>query len=95
MIMTAYNSRQFAKMRQQIRAYEETHISLNALIGDLTFLMVALEEIDGNWGHRFSQAVVDLESVNAYMLEKGIDSPDEFTSTVVSKAIAELVKLIP
>ena len=93
--MSEKDLRQFGKMQQQINAYKKSKITLKVLIGDLIFLRDALEVAEKEWEYKFTDSVVDLESVYTYLLEKNLNYPDELTVEIVSRALKKLENLIP
>ena len=86
--------RQLKKMRQQINSYRDGYIGLQPLVGDLIFLRDALSEVEQDWECEFTERIVDLESANAYALEKNAGKLDSVTQKVIDDALPKLLNLI-
>lgn len=89
-----YDLRQTHRMKSQIDSFKKQHISLSSLINDLMFLRDALEHWEPTWEKKFTDCLVDLESINADMIIGNKINYDELAIKVIENALAELLVLI-
>src|ERR1700730_13876732 len=61
-----YNRKQYQIIKNNIEEFEKKRLDLAGLIGNLEFLLGALEEIDDDWKANFLQEWGKLEEVYAY-----------------------------
>ncbi|MFA0570677.1 hypothetical protein [Vibrio gallaecicus] len=94
MVSSEYDSRQIAKMKSQLRAFQNGDLSLNRLVADLTFLRDVLESCSVEWELKFTSKLTDLESINSYMIENQTDILDEIVRPIADSAISEILELV-
>ena len=65
--ISEYDERQLNLMLKSLIAFENKQIELNSLVGNLEFLLHAMEHVTDDWEERFMHEFVTLESINAEM----------------------------
>ena len=89
-MITDYDNRQLSKMKQQLAAFKKDELPLGSLIGDLDFLLNAMESMDMTWKERVHEEVATLEEVYAVALDTGLDEHDEAFTSLVYQSIQKL-----
>ena len=94
-----YDQRQLKLMYESLKSFDLQKLSLNSLIGNLEFLLNAMEEVDEEWENAFLEEVASLESINANELirSSGENVPiieDQKKSKLISESISNLESLI-
>lgn len=86
-MISEHDSRQLRKMKMQLAAFQRSELSLAGLIGDVDFLLNAMEEIPMDWKKRVYEFVVTLEEVYATALDLGHTRVDEQGQRFIAEAI--------
>ena len=81
-----YDARQVCKMKQQLRAFQCGELSLGGFIGDVDFLLNAIEEIPLDWKERVHDFVSTLEVIYAVSLDQGRTEVDDEDMKQVAEA---------
>lgn len=89
-MITEYDNRQLVKMKQQLVSFKKGELPLGSLIGDLFFLLDAIESIEMAWKEKVHEEVCTLEVVYAVALDSGADELDEADTSLVSQSIQKL-----
>lgn len=89
-MITEYDSRQLRKMKRQLASFKAGDLSLPALIGDLEFLLNAMESIPIEWKRGIHEQIATLEEVYAITLDRGLAHTDELGMSLIKEAIKNL-----
>lgn len=94
-----YDERQLKLMSDSLLCFERNLIDLNSLIGNLEFLLSAMESVDIVWEEKFLKEITVLESVNAmHLINKSGEEPVEINfneaNDLINTAITRLKVLI-
>jgi len=92
--MNERDQRQIDLMRRRIDDFEAGHLPLAGLIGDLEFLLNALDEADRQWVENFDRAVMGLETVYATMLDEGRQSLNNREMQLIAEDVKTLKNLL-
>lgn len=73
-----HDKRQLKLMYESLISFEKNHIELNSLVGNLEFLLSAMESVEADWEEIFLKEVTTLETINAIKIikESGEESPE-------------------
>ncbi len=66
--MSEYDERQLKLMCESLASFEKNQIGLGSLVGNLEFLLNAMESVDEGWENEFLKEVTILESINAIQM---------------------------
>jgi len=94
-MITQYDQRQLNRMKDQISSFESGGIGLGSLIGDLEFLLNAMESSDEDWKKQLDEQILILEEVYADALDRDMTELEPESQTLVSKAIETIKGYIP
>lgn len=86
-MISEYDARQLRKMKLQLAAFQRGELSLAGFIGDVDFLLNAMEAVPLEWKQRVHEFVVTLEEVYAMALDLGHTEVDEQGQRFVAEAI--------
>lgn len=86
-MISEFDAYQLRKMKLQLAAFRDGELSLAGLIGDVDFLLNAMEAIPTEWKQRVHEFVVTLEEVYAVALDLGHTEVDEQGQRFVAEAI--------
>jgi len=86
-MISEFDARQLRKMKLQLAAFQRGELSLAGIIGDVDFLLNAMEAIPLAWKQRVHEFVVTLEEVYAIALDLGYTEVDEQGQRFIAEAI--------
>lgn len=89
-MITEYDNHQLVKMKQQLASFKKDELPLGSLIGDLDFLLNAMESMEMAWKEKVHEEVATLEEVYAVALDSGVDELDEASTSLVYQSIQKL-----
>lgn len=89
-MITEYDDRQLVKMKQQLASFKKEVLPLGSLIGDLEFLLNAMESMNMEWKEKVHEQVAILEEVYAVALDCGADELDELGTSLVHQSTQKL-----
>lgn len=93
-MITEYDQRQLNRMKEQVSNFESGNIGLGPLIGDLGFLLSAMESADRDWKKQLDEQIFMLEEIYADALDKNIKHFEPESQALVSKTIETLKGLL-
>lgn len=85
-MISEFDARQLRKMKLQLAAFRDGELSLGGFIGDMNFLLNAIEDISLDWKQRVHEFVATLEEVYAIGLDLGHTEVDEQGRRFVAEA---------
>lgn len=85
-MISEFDARQLRKMKLQLAAFRRGELSLGSFIGDMDFLLNALESIPLDWKQRVHEFVATLEEVYAVGLDLGHTEVDEQGQGFIAEA---------
>lgn len=68
--ITEYDIRQLRLMRENLILFENKELELSSLIGNLEFLLNALEFVNEEWEDKFLKEITTLETISALEIIK-------------------------
>ncbi len=89
------DARQLRKMKLQLAAFERGELKLSSFIGDVDFLLNAIENAPQGWKQRVHEFVCILEEVYSVMLDRGyvdIDQQGQFFIVEATKGIHDCLE---
>ncbi len=89
-MITEYDKRQIERMTCQLERFDKNELGLSGLIGDLEFLLAAVESIPDEWKKKVNKEIGVLEEVYAVYLDRGDDTLDEHSQKLVDKSVQSL-----
>ncbi len=92
--MEDYDIRQYRLMLDKLDAFGTQKLPLSNLISNLDGLLNALEDTDEQWKNAFLRQWGVLEDVYANSLDKNLQEIPGDQQVLVSKAVAEIRKLV-
>jgi hypothetical protein len=92
--MSDYDQRQYRLMLDRLTAFEQSKITLNALVVDLEGLLNALDDITPCWKQAFLSDWGKLEEERAYASFKNVKVFDDETSERIRPAVSKLKLLV-
>lgn len=85
-MISEFDARQLRKMKLQLAAFRRGELGLGGFIGDMDFLLNAIEDIPLDWKQRVHEFVATLEEVYAIGLDLGHTGVDEQGKAFVAEA---------
>ena len=94
-----HDKRQLDLMNLSVESFQKKQIPLNQLVGNMEFLLSALESIDKNWAATILEEITTLESINATEIirESGEDItnlPEKERNQIIQSSVSNLGLLI-
>lgn len=94
-----YDKRQLKLMYESLISFEKSHIELNSLVGNLEFLLSAMESVEADWEEKFLREVTTLETINAIKIikESGEEAPEinnNKSKKLINNSLTNLKNLI-
>lgn len=89
-MITEYDSRQLRKMKHQLASFTAGDLPLPGLIGDLEFLLNAMESMPIEWKRSIHEQIATLEEVYAITLDRGLGHVDDLGISLIKEAIKNL-----
>lgn len=89
-MITEYDKRQVERMKQQLDRFDKEELGLSGLIGDLEFLLNAIESISQNWKENVNREIGVLEEVYAVFLDRGHEELDAQSRNLVNRSVEKL-----
>ena len=86
-MITEHDQRQLNRMKEQVSNFGGGNIGLGPLIGDLEFLLNAMESADRDWKKKLDEQIFILEEVYADALDRNIKEFEPESQALISKAI--------
>ncbi len=86
-MISEFDARQLRKMKLQLAAFQCGELGPEGFIGDMDFLLSAMEDIPLEWKQRAHEFVVTLEEVYAVALDLGHTEIDEQGRRFIAEAI--------
>ena len=93
-MISEFDARQLRKVKLQLAAFQRGELSLADFIGDIDFLLNAMEDIPLEWKQRVHEFVVILEEVYAVALDVGHTEIDEQGRRFVAEAIEGIYRCL-
>lgn len=78
--------RQLRKMKAQIAAFKRGELNLGSFIGNMDFLLNAIEDMPLEWKQRVNEFVGVLEEVYGVMLDRGYIEVDQQGQQFIDEA---------
>lgn len=90
-MISEYNQRQLHKMLDQIQSFEDKKISLGSLVGDLDFLLSALE-LSGeiSWKQEVDREIGVMEEIYADALDKKAIQLEHKSETLILRSLKNI-----
>lgn len=85
-MISDFDARQLRKIRLQLAAFQSGKLTLGSIIGDMDFLLNALEDLPREWKQRVFEFVVTLEEVYAMGLDLGHAEINEEGKRLIAEA---------
>jgi hypothetical protein len=92
--MTQYDQRQYKRMEEAMRAYQNGSIALDALISTLETLLDCLQQQEESWTTEFRKHWGVLEEVHAVALDRGKELETE-DLRLVDECVQNIKRLLP
>jgi len=91
-----YDNRRILLMKKQLEYFRKKQINLNTLVNRLEaiFKAIYIQNQDSVWEKEFEKNLLDLESINAYLVDKKLKEIPYDRQKVIDEAILEIEKLI-
>lgn len=89
-MITEYDNRQLVKMKQQLASFKKDELSIGSLIGDLYFLLNAMESMEMAWKEKIQEEVDVLEEVYAVALDSEAEQIDEVYTSFIYQSVKKL-----
>ena len=77
-------------MKQQLNRFNREELGLSGLIGDLEFLLNAIESLPQDWKKDVHREIGTLEEVYAVFLDRGHEELDAQSRDLVSSSVEKL-----
>ena len=92
--MSERDRRQLTRMQQQLDSYRSRQLPLQALVGDLEFLLANIEGAAEEWKRQVLSRIGRLEDTHAISLDKKGGLLDDADHELVSVALSEITALV-
>ena len=89
-MITEYDRRQVERMKQQLDRFDRDELDLSGLIGDLEFLLSAIESVPQDWKKDVYKEIGVFEEVYAVFLDRGHEELDIQSRNLVCRAVENL-----
>ena len=87
-----YDQRQYRRMVERLDAFLDGRLHLGGLESDLYTLLVVLEgEVNDSWADKFSELLCELETINAFAIDRGEKEEDTRRAREVAEQLKRMV----
>lgn len=77
-------------MKQQLASFQKGILPLGSLVGDLEFLLNAMESVDITWKEKVFEEIANLEEIYAIALDRDMNEIDDKGKAMIYQSIKKL-----